>query len=365
MQNKIKKILSILVSLAVMIPSATAISYAGEEAPINKVSLSGSIEWDDEDNAEKQRPESVTIHLYENDVLKGTQDASESSGWQFSFDVDSSDESESTEGSRYRVEQQIPDNYSETEHRDPVLDKGTIICDSWDKYTPCNELTIPSSKLGGVIVGKLTGKYADQPTAVVWTKNALSDDERSQISSQIRNMKGIGNPKNIEFYSGDDVSVPAYGLSINATAGQIKMDKPDCWALFSGAEYTKKYSQISPAVIRNKYTPVLAGPVEPNDPPTIDPPVVEEPYEPITPTDPITPPMIEDIIEDQPDPSDPPLLGESAPTQTSKDKSQAKVAATSAYPKTADANSIMLWVSMATLAAMLIIGLASVKRRIQ
>lgn len=342
-----KKITGILLSIVVMIMAFTSVSMAAELIPDGNVQLNGSIQWNDNDNSEGLRPDSVIINLYENDSLIGCTTADASGEWKFSFDVDVYVDPDTGKAADYRFEQEIPRKYLEDSHEDPVIESGEIVCGSWKKYTPCNVLQIPASRLSdSIIVGKLSGKYAEMPTAVVWTKAVLSDDEKSQIEGRLSGINGIGNPKNIEFYSGDSVSITKYGVVIHASEGKILMNRPDCWALLSGAEYTKKYTQINNGLLVNALLTRPVAPVIPDQP--NDPLAPVDPDTPIQPEDPVGPP---DPEIDTPPELEEPAITEKADVNSPENTASVTADPASAYPHTGDDSNAIVWIVLAVLTA--------------
>lgn len=259
--NKLKfnSIFSVVLSMVMIMVFSVSTSFADEidtepNGTSEKATLTGSIKWEDNDNAESTRPETVNVDLYEDDVLIGSTTASSENDWNFAFDVDVKIDSKAGTTSQYKFEQNAGEKYSTSKVTNPNVEYTEAQVGEIKKYTPCNVLEIPAEKLSNqFIVGKLTGKYADAPTVVIWTRESLSESDKNALISSTHQINGIGSPKIFEFYNEANVDIPKYGLSIQLDKGLIKMNNPSCWALLAGGDFTKGSLLVTPGMIENVY----------------------------------------------------------------------------------------------------------------
>lgn len=243
---------------------------------------------------------------------------------------------------------------------------------SFEKYTPCNELDIPMSNLSQeLIVGKLTGKHTKKSTVVVWTNDELSEQDKDSATKSISTIPGIGNPKIYEFYNGSYVSLPNYGLTIDAADAKIIMDDPSCWALFAGATFKKGSVVIhTPEDTSSSDAGILdTKPEHEEDTPLVAPPdEIENPPEEIilpeniTPTEAITEPIIEPVTDNTLDTKEiasyEPVNNGNDVVDDTKTPSYNNINANSSnknlsdFPKTGDNNFLFFYLSILIIASL-------------
>lgn len=267
-----------------------------------EIDLSGSKTWDDADDQDGKRPDSITIRLYANGEQVKVVTVTEEDGWKWNF----------TNLPKYENGSEI--RYTITE--DMVLGYQSEVdgMDVTNHYTP-GQINIPVTKnwqdkddADGIRPDSITVKlYADG-----------KDTGKELILDQKNNWTG----------SFDDLDEYADGVKIVYTIAEVEVDGYD--TAISGSAETG-------FVISNSHTPDI--PDTPDDP---DKP--EDPDDPDTPDTPTTP-------DDPDNPEQPQNPGQPEPPDTPKDDT----------PKTGDTTNLALWVVLLAisgtgLTATLIIG---------
>ena len=264
--------------------------------------VSGSKTWDDADDQDGKRPDSITIRLYANGEQVKVVTVTEEDGWKWNF----------TNLPKYENGSEI--RYTITE--DVVLGYQSEVdgMDVTNHYTP-GQINIPVTKnwqdkddADGIRPDSITVKlYADG-----------KDTGKELILDQKNNWTG----------SFDDLDEYADGVKIVYTIAEVEVDGYD--TAISGSAETG-------FVISNSHTPDI--PDTPDDP---DKP--EDPDDPDTPDTPTTP-------DDPDNPEQPQNPGQPETPDTPKDDT----------PKTGDTTNLALWVVLLAisgtgLTATLIIG---------
>ena len=267
-----------------------------------EIDLSGSKTWDDADDQDGKRPDSITIRLYANGEQVKVVTVTEEDGWKWNF----------TNLPKYENGSEI--RYTITE--DVVLGYQSEVdgMDVTNHYTP-GQINIPVTKnwqdkddADGIRPDSITVKlYADG-----------KDTGKELILDQKNNWTG----------SFDDLDEYADGVKIVYTIAEVEVDGYD--TAISGSAETG-------FVISNSHTPDI--PDTPDDP---DKP--EDPDDPDTPDTPTTP-------DDPDNPEQPQNPGQPETPDTPKDDT----------PKTGDTTNLALWVVLLAisgtgLTATLIIG---------
>ncbi len=251
--KKIKKLFTLFTAFALLIalaiPAIAAVIPESENSP----GLTGTVSWDDEENANGHRPESVTIRLYENGTETGYTTASAASGWRFAFDIGNTD-------AEYSITIDEVEDYRElySLHKDPSVNVSYRIGGSWTKYEPCSELAIPTAVLNSsVIIGKMTG----HKPIVVWSPNPLSETERQMVLNSITGQPGVGQPAGATFISGDGASES--GMTVLSSEARVLFERPSNWALIYGGAYAEPEITVEEGQIVLKELEHVLGPVEP------------------------------------------------------------------------------------------------------
>ena len=267
-----------------------------------EIDLSGSKTWDDADDQDGKRPDSITIRLYANGEQVKVVTVTEEDGWKWNF----------TNLPKYENGSEI--RYTITE--DVVLGYQSEVdgMDVTNHYTP-GQINIPVTKnwqdkddADGIRPDSITVKlYADG-----------KDTGKELILDQKNNWTG----------SFDDLDEYADGVKIVYTIAEVEVDGYD--TAISGSAETG-------FVISNSHTPDI--PDTPDDP---DKP--EDPDDPDTPDTPTTP-------DDPDNPEQPQNPGQPETPDTPKDDT----------PQTGDTTNLALWVVLLAisgtgLTATLIIG---------
>lgn len=281
--------------------ASTGFVITNSHTPV-EIDLSGSKTWDDADDQDRKRPDSITIRLYANGEQVKVVTVTEEDGWKWNF----------TNLPKYENGSEI--RYTITE--DVVLGYQSEVdgMDVTNHYTP-GQINIPVTKnwqdkddADGIRPDSITVKlYADG-----------KDTGKELILDQKNNWTG----------SFDDLDEYADGVKIVYTIAEVEVDGYD--TAISGSAETG-------FVISNSHTPDI--PDTPDDP---DKP--EDPDDPDTPDTPTTP-------DDPDNPEQPQNPGQPETPDTPKDDT----------PKTGDTTNLALWVVLLAisgtgLTATLIIG---------
>lgn len=281
--------------------ASTGFVITNSHTPV-EIDLSGSKTWDDADDQDGKRPDSITIRLYANGEQVKVVTVTEEDGWKWNF----------TNLPKYENGSEI--RYTITE--DMVLGYQSEVdgMDVTNHYTP-GQINIPVTKnwqdkddADGIRPDSITVKlYADG-----------KDTGKELILDQKNNWTG----------SFDDLDEYADGVKIVYTIAEVEVDGYD--TAISGSAETG-------FVISNSHTPDI--PDTPDDP---DKP--EDPDDPDTPDTPTTP-------DDPDNPEQPQNPGQPETPDTPKDDT----------PKTGDTTNLALWVVLLAisgtgLTATLIIG---------
>ena len=280
---------------------STGFVITNSHTPV-EIDLSGSKTWDDADDQDGKRPDSITIRLYANGEQVKVVTVTEEDGWKWNF----------TNLPKYENGSEI--RYTITE--DVVLGYQSEVdgMDVTNHYTP-GQINIPVTKnwqdkddADGIRPDSITVKlYADG-----------KDTGKELILDQKNNWTG----------SFDDLDEYADGVKIVYTIAEVEVDGYD--TAISGSAETG-------FVISNSHTPDI--PDTPDDP---DKP--EDPDDPDTPDTPTTP-------DDPDNPEQPQNPGQPETPDTPKDDT----------PQTGDTTNLALWVALLAisgtgLTATLIIG---------
>ena len=281
--------------------ASTGFVITNSHTPV-EIDLSGSKTWDDADDQDGKRPDSITIRLYANGEQVKVVTVTEEDGWKWNF----------TNLPKYENGSEI--RYTITE--DMVLGYQSEVdgMDVTNHYTP-GQINIPVTKnwqdkddADGIRPDSITVKlYADG-----------KDTGKELILDQKNNWTG----------SFDDLDEYADGVKIVYTIAEVEVDGYD--TAISGSAETG-------FVISNSHTPDI--PDTPDDP---DKP--EDPDDPDTPDTPTTP-------DDPDNPEQPQNPGQPETPDTPKDDT----------PQTGDTTNLALWVVLLAisgtgLTATLIIG---------
>lgn len=267
-----------------------------------EIDLSGSKTWDDAENQDGKRPDSITIRLYANGEQVKVVTVTEEDGWKWNF----------TNLPKYENGSEI--RYTITEDVVPGYQSEVDGMDVTNHYTP-GQINISVTKnwqdrddADGIRPDSITVKlYADG-----------KDTGKELILDQKNNWTG----------SFDDLDEYADGVKIVYTIAEVEVDGYD--TAISGSAETG-------FVISNSHTPDI--PDTPDDP---DKP--EDPDDPDTPDTPTTP-------DDPDNPEQPQNPGQPETPDTPKDD----------IPQTGDTTNLALWVALLAISgtgliATLIIG---------
>ena len=219
--------------------------------------------WDDEDNADGSRPESLTITLYrytgdsytDADAFM-TETISADTGWACEFDVTDDAFYQGTDGRyhayRFAVEEETVEGYTETAREDPevilTVSEGS---EAWDRVEPNNQLThelsTESYPMSFVVAKK-------GHTSFVWTPEELSPLEQHMLFAEIQTHPGFGglSETNAEFLTGMGAST--HGMTITPTS--IDFEEHSNWSFYAVGSYTRSTPDEYAASITNTHEPV-------------------------------------------------------------------------------------------------------------
>lgn len=238
MQNKTRKrLISVLLSFVMLlgiIPlTAFASTNEGGNTSSETLTICGTKAWNDNDDAAKKRPDSLTVTLYKDMGTAQEKEyssvATSNSEWRFQFDVPISDLNQS---STYTVVEESVDGYVEDieKHLNPTINfSNPSIEGAWERHNPNNNLIIPTYTAGEAIVAaNLTGKYGNK--MVVWSEKELDSDAQEIIKSSINdNVNGI-NAKSWEFIYGKNESYSVdKTVLLSVTDGTVTFSDPSVW----------------------------------------------------------------------------------------------------------------------------------------
>ena len=235
--TKFSKVVTFLLAISLvmgMIPTkayAAAKSYAVTD-DFGTLIISGEKVWKDSDDALGVRPDSVEIELCVGDTVIKTTEATAANGWKYSFDI-SNEKIVDENGNAvvYTVrEKDVPKNY-EVSYVQPTLSFTYPSPSEWGKYTRCDKLEIPRTKVGTtnqVIVARKGNSY------VVWSDEPLSQSQREAIYASFSNAPGAGNSKSGSFICG--VGATEQGFTVNEE--NIVFDSKSSWSLVLYGTYS-------------------------------------------------------------------------------------------------------------------------------
>ena len=231
--------------------------------------------WDDNDDAQGLRPESITVKLYRyrQDGTPAPVDAgrphreivlNEGNSWGGQFILPNDGEVGSAESEYYEkwtlyqykvVEDPISD-YMETEHKDPeVVAHATL--GYWDRHEPNNDLEMDITTVGttkNFIAIKVThgeGYY-------IWTPEVLSLNEQHMLQEFVATHPGYhaATWEKSTFITG-------YGkhneIGFTVTEDHIKFDRHSNWAFWAAGEYSRSTPEANAASIKNTLIPEEKG----------------------------------------------------------------------------------------------------------
>lgn len=265
---------AILATAAFSVPARANLAFAetGETVPSK---IEGQVQWDDEENAQGKRPGEVTVRLVQDGKEIATAQASSENEWNYAFDVEVPADGKAN----YQVTADETEGYVEDEsrHVDPELDFTYPQSGDWNKYAPNNRLTISEDLLsGGIVAGKTTAHHP----MVVWTSEELTPLQQKLVFESLKGIPGSGNPSSAVFVTGD--ASTEYGMSVLASEGVVKFERPSDWALLYAGMYQKGSCDFTRALIVKKL-------IEQTDPDPDNPGTDPDPDNPGTDPDPDNP----------------------------------------------------------------------------
>ncbi|MDD6435190.1 MAG: Cna B-type domain-containing protein [Clostridiales bacterium] len=253
-----KRLLGIIMCclmLATAIPaSAFAATGGDDEIPSGtSVDLTINKYWDDEDDVQGLRPNSITLKLYSYfgnsfdetaATLLGTKTLTAEDNWRWNVSVSLQDLlNDDGSMANLKITEDSVDHYEETAHKDPAVEYVPFSANSsWSRITPCNELARPAS--GTAIVVKKGNSY------VFWTLDELDQQQRQELfKSASMNINGFGGGQitNAVFISGTNASV--HGVKV--TSDKIIFDDPSSFSFFAMGSYTKDSLSVTNGSITN------------------------------------------------------------------------------------------------------------------
>lgn len=254
-----KKCITFLLCCVLLLTLCPTISASAKPANID---IPFTLNWDDSDNADNIRPDSVKVQLYAYSgqtfdkriaTLLDTKTVT-STEWSTTFSV-SEFWLHDIKGNLRSLRVVAADvaQYTETAHTDPTLAEKPLAMDSgWDVTENCKQhfyrLTISEKT---VIVAKKGNKY------VFWTYRKLNDAEKRALfnaaADKDTGIKGFGQGdfKNARFISG--IGAECDGLTVEKEG--IRFGNKSDWSFFATGTYTPAHLEATPGSITKFHTP--------------------------------------------------------------------------------------------------------------
>ena len=216
----------------------------------------GQINWTDEPDTDTLRPESVAVYLLADGEQIAQTETSAKEDWQFSFVA--SPETAAASTYTYSADQ-VP-GYEEdtTASVDPKIETVPAEIGTWEKYEPCNSLTISQDLLSDMLIA---GKMTRHQPLVIWSREDLSAAEQESVEAAVRALPGVGNPPPAAFISGDGAE--KYGMNISLADGTVNFEDPSQWALLFGSTYSNSRIEVGEGSLTLRWIPVLDPPANP------------------------------------------------------------------------------------------------------
>ena len=244
MKRTLKSVMAIIIAVVICMSSMlTSVSFAKPQknngasvfATQGSAVIEGVKVWDDDNDANGLRPDSITVELYKEGEKVAETKATAANGWKFTFNVDSYLD-ENGEPIEYTVKEQPVENYEQTALTNPVVTKAFTV-GNFGKYTPNSSLTISVDT--AMIVIKKGNNWT------VWTEKALSADEEAAAIPQIKEAGNINGNAKFEFYTGDIGN----GITIDTVNDTITFGKTNQWSWLLAGEMS--FATVSDASITN------------------------------------------------------------------------------------------------------------------
>jgi len=267
MKRTFKAFVTILLALVICLSNLTTVvafakpkdkegepesTYASTNA-INCV-IEGEKIWEDDNNSEGKRPESVTISLYNGETEIASTTATKDTNWKFSFEVPALDSNGNVIA--YTVKEQPVEGYEMTAVVDPVITYKPFTVDMKDdRITPCSSLKI--SVGSSVVVAFKGNEYT------VWTMKELTSTEEAAVISKIASFgnKYVNNSTKFFFINGmgtegDDMYVELNALQEDGSRhDQVVFENTSVWSWLLFGDYTVASLEVAKASITNTYVP--------------------------------------------------------------------------------------------------------------
>ena len=207
--------------------------------------ITGEKCWDDKEDANQLRPDSITIQLQGS--LDGTKwddlgdpqtvQANPEGKWTYSFNASA------YEYTQFRVREiDVPDKYKVT-YTDPQVKFTYPAAGEWgNRVTECSTISFGAdTSKTTIIVAKKGGSY------VVWTYYPLTPGEQSLILSSLKGLNGENvKDSNCTFFYG----IGAHSNGMTVTESEITFDGKSSWSYYSGA-YTPTTASATTSTITN------------------------------------------------------------------------------------------------------------------
>ena len=208
--------------------------------------ITGEKCWDDKEDANQLRPDSITIQLQGS--LDGTKwddlgdpqtvQANPEGKWTYSFNASA------YEYTQFRVREiDVPDKYKVT-YTDPQVKFTYPAAGEWgNRVTECSTISFGAdTSKTTIIVAKKGGSY------VVWTYYPLTPGEQSLILSSLKGLNGESvKDSNCTFFYG----IGAHSNGMTVTESEITFDGKSSWSYYYSGAYTPTTASATTSTITN------------------------------------------------------------------------------------------------------------------
>lgn len=210
------------------------------------LNITGEKCWDDNENANQLRPDSITIQLQGS--LDGTKwddlgdpqtvQANPEGKWTYSFDASA------YAYTQFRVREiNVPDKYKVT-YEDPQVKFTYPAAGGWgNPVTECSTIRFDTNtSKTTIIVAKKGGSY------VVWTYYPLTPGEQSLILESLEGLQGENvRDSNCTFFYG----IGAHSNGMTITESEITFDGKSSWSYYYSGTYTPATASATTSTITN------------------------------------------------------------------------------------------------------------------
>ncbi|MBR2595701.1 MAG: Cna B-type domain-containing protein [Solobacterium sp.] len=235
--------------------------------------------WEDNDNAEGKRPDSITVKLSANNTVYETATVTAANGWKYDFIVKDTDtdhpafDPNTLEPYSFTVEEEPIEGYTETVHKDPSIKMETLTGDeNWVWIRPNSVTTFPVYT-DTYPKSFIAAKKGNQ--LYIWTPETISVLEQKILLAMVREHPQFPH----EDWEGTTYLVgfghhAEGGFTMTAgNPGSITFDSHPSWSFWARGTYNRSTPEENAATITNKAdaTPTPTPTATPTSTPTATP----------------------------------------------------------------------------------------------